>query len=244
MFDTDVVSHPSSRAEVAPATTLTERRDHLLPTASALQPLFPERALRRGSTVGVTGTGATSLAFALLAAPTATGAWCAAVGLDSLGMQAADAAGIPLARFVLVPDPETDWPVIVAALLDAFEVVLLRPPARAGATAQRRLAARVRERRRALVVLAPDAPTTEWSFDVHLTGTTGVWEGLGWGAGHLRCRQLQIRAGGRRLAGHTRHASVWLPDTQGHVTPVRPVALPTPLRRVDRADVGTSAGVA
>jgi hypothetical protein len=244
MFDTSCVSHPSPGAVVAPATTLTERRDHLLPTASALQPLFPEHALRRGSTVGVAGAGATSLAFALLAAPTATGAWCAAVGLDSLGMQAADAAGVPLSRFALVPDPGADWPAIVAALLDAFEVVLLRPPAAAGATAQRRLAARVRERRRALVVLAADAPATGWSFDVHLTGTTGVWEGLGWGAGHLRSRQLQIRAGGRWLAGRTRHASVWLPDRKGHVTPVRRVAVPTPLRRVDNARTGTSAGVA
>ena len=237
------MSHPSSEAEVAPATTLTERRDHLLPTAPALQPLFPEHALRRGSTVGVDGAGATSLAFTLLAAPTATGAWCAAVGLDSLGMQAADAAGITLARFALVPDPGTDWPAIVAALLDAFEVVLLRPPGRADAAARRRLVAHVRERRRALIVLARDVPATGWSFDVHLTGTTGVWEGLGWGAGHLRSRQLQIRAGGRRLAGRPRHTSVWLPDTEGHVTTVRTAVTPTPLRPVDRMD-DTSAGVA
>lgn len=229
---------------VAPATTLTERRDHLLPTAPALQPLFPEHGLRRGSTVGVDGAGATSVAFALLAAPTATGAWCAAVGLDSLGMRAADAAGIVLARCALVPDPGTDWPTIVAALLDAFEVVLLRPPARAGAADRRRLTARVRERRRALVVLVRDVPASGWSFDVHLTGTTGVWEGLGWGAGHLRSRQLQLRAGGRRLAGRPRYASVWLPDTEGHVTTVRTPAIPTPLRRVDRAGPGTTAGVA
>jgi len=238
------VSHPSPGAVVAPAATLTERRDRLLPTAPALQPLFPEHALRRGSTVGVDGAGATSLAIALLAAPAATGAWCAAVGLDSLGMQAADAAGITLARFALVPDPGTDWPAIVAALLDAFEVVLLRPPGRAGAAARRRLAARVRERHRALVVLARDLPATDWSFDVHLTGTTGVWEGLGWGAGHLRSRQLQIHAGGRRLAGRPRHASVWLPDTEGHVTAVRSAGTPTSLRRVDRTGADTSAGVA
>jgi hypothetical protein len=158
-------------------------------------------------------------------------------------MQAADAAGITLARFALVPDPGTDWPAIVAALLDAFEVVLLRPPGRADAATRRRLAARVRERRRALVVLARDVPATDWSFDVHLTGTTGVWEGLGWGAGHLRSRQLQIRAGGRRLAGRPRHASVWLPDAEGHVATVRTAVTAPPLRHINRMD-DTSAGVA
>ena len=107
---------------------------------------------------------------------------------------------------------------IVAALLDAFEVVLLHPPTGASAIARRRLAARVRERGRALIVLTPAGPLTDWSFDVRLTGTTGVWEGLGWGFGHLRSRQLQVRAEGRRLAGRTRHATVWLPDADGRIT--------------------------
>ncbi|HEX6256628.1 MAG TPA: hypothetical protein VFZ70_12555 [Euzebyales bacterium] len=217
---------------VAPASTLTGRRDHLLPTAPALQPLFPDAALRRGSIVGVSGTGATSLLLALLAAPNAAGAWCAAVGLDSLGLLAAEGAGVDLQRFVLVPDPGPDWPTIVAALLDAFEVVALRPPSRPAAAAQRRLAARVRERRRALLVL-PDHASTGWSFDVSMTGTAAVWEGLGWGAGHLRGRQVRVRAEGRRLAGRPRHAGVWLPDQDGEVSAARPVATATPLHRDD-----------
>jgi hypothetical protein len=227
---------------VAPASALTDRRDHLLPTTPALQPLFPDAALRRGSIVGVSGTGATSLLFALLAAPNAAGAWCAAVGLDSLGLLAARGAGIDLQRFVLVPDPGPDWPVIVAALLDAFEVIALRPPSRPAAAAQRRRAARGRERGRALLVLPGRSPTgwsstgwssTGWSFDVSMTGTDAVWEGLGWGAGHLRGRQVRVRAEGRRLAGRPRDAGVWLPDPGGEVTPARPNATPTPLHRGD-----------
>ncbi|MBW3605710.1 MAG: hypothetical protein KY460_12555 [Actinobacteria bacterium] len=65
-------------------------------------------------------------------------------------------------------------------------------------------------------------------LDVTLTGSTGVWEGLGWGAGHLRSRQLQVRADGRRLGGRPRHTTVWLPDPQGRVTSARPVRAPVP----------------
>jgi hypothetical protein len=243
MFDTAHMPHRSPQALVTPAARLTGRRDHLLPTAPALQPLFPEGALRRGSTVGINGIGATSVAFALLAAPNATGTWCAAVGLHSLGLQAAAGAGIALERFALVPDPGTDWPAITAALLDAFAVVMVRPPTRPAATAQRRLAARVRERGRALLVVS-DGSWGGWSFDVSLTGIAGVWEGLGWGAGHLRSRQLQIRAEGRRLSGHPRSTSVWLPDPAGHVTSVREGAPPTPLRHVQRAGAPHREGVA
>jgi hypothetical protein len=217
---------------VAPASTLTDRHDHLLPTAPALQPLFPDAALRRGSIVGVSGTGATSLLLALLAAPNAAGAWCAAVGLESLGLLAAQGAGVDLQRFVLVSDPGRDWPTIVAALLDAFEVIALCPPSRPDAAAHRRLAARVRERGRALLVLPGRSPAG-WSFDISVTGTATVWEGLGWGTGHLRSRQVQVRAEGRRLAGRPRQAGVWLPDPDGEVTTARPVATPTPLHRDD-----------
>lgn len=217
---------------VAPASSLTERRDHLLPTPPPLQPLFPDGALRRGSIVAVTGGGATSLTLALLAGVHPTGAWCAAVGMGSLGLLAAQEAGVDLSRFALIADPGPDWPVTVAALLDAFDVVALRPAAGPDQRAQRRLAARVRERRRALLVLADTATVGRWSFDLSLAATSGVWEGLGWGAGHLRSRQLQVRAEGRRLAGRARQVGVWLPDHAGTVAPARPAAAPVTLREV------------
>jgi hypothetical protein len=224
MFDTGSVSHVNSPAlstrwsdTVEPASKLIARDDHLLPTVPAFRPLLPDGGLKRGSTVSVQGAGMTSLAFALLAEAGAAGAWCAAVGVDSLGLLAAHHAGLPLSRMVLVPDPGSDWPTIVAALLDAFEIVVLRPPGRTSTRLQQRLAARIRERDRVLVTLGADAPS-DVPPDVRLIGTASVWEGLGWGFGHLRSRQLQVRAEGRRLAGRPRHATVWLPDADGNVT--------------------------
>jgi hypothetical protein len=201
---------------VTPAAALVER-DDLLPTPAALRPLLPDSGLRRGSTINVSGAGATSLAFALLAEAIAEGGWCAAVGVDTLGLLAAHHAGLDLSRLVLVPEPGPDWPTIVAALLDAFEIVVLGFPGRTGTRLQRRLVARVRDRGRVLVSLGGDE-LPHMPPDVRLVGTTAVWEGLGWGFGHLRSRQLQIRAEGRRLSGRTRHATVWLPDADGQIT--------------------------
>ena len=192
-------------------------RDSILPAPSALAPLLPDGGLRRGSTLAIRGTGATSLAFALLAEVGARDGWCAAVGLGSLGLLTAQHAGLDLARLALVPDPGPDWPTVVAALLDAFEIVVLGPVGHASPHLQRRLAARVRERRRVLVSLGVDA-LPQVTPDVALTGVGGVWEGLGWGSGHLRRRQLQVRAEGRRLAGSSRQVTVWLPDAAGRVS--------------------------
>lgn len=214
---------------VRPAATLTGRGDQLLPTPAALHPLLPDGGLRRGSTISVDGTGATSLGFALLAESNAAGGWGAAVGLDSLGLLAADHAGAALSRLAVVSEPGSDWPAIVAELLDAFEIILLRPPSRVSASLLRRLVARVRERARVLVLVsAGDLPAL--SPDVSLIGTSGVWEGLGWGSGHLRSRQLEIRAEGRRLAGRARHTTVWLPDANGRVSAVHPMPMRGPRR--------------
>lgn len=200
---------------VAPAAALVER-DDLLPTPAALRPLLPDGGLRRGSTLNVSGAGATSLVFALLAEANAQGGWCAAVGVDTLGLLAAHHAGLDLSRLALVPEPGPDWPTIVAALLDAFEIVVLGHPGHTSTRLQRRLVARVRERGRVLVSLGPDE-LPHMPADIRLVGTTAVWEGLGWGFGHLRSRQLQIRAEGRRLAGRTRHVTVRLPDAAGRI---------------------------
>jgi hypothetical protein len=216
VLNTDLRAPAGLANVVTPAAALTTQDDHLLPVVAALQPLLPDGGLRRGSTVNVQGVGATSLALALLTEPNATGAWCAAVGVGSLGLLAADRTGLTLSRLVLVAEPGRDWPAIVAALLDAFEIVLLQPPSHSNAGLLRRLVARVRERDRVLVTLGDESAGL--SCDVRLVGTAGVWEGLGWGSGHLRSRQLEVRAEGRRLAGRARHATVWLPDQEGRVT--------------------------
>ena len=81
---------------VRPTTPVAGR---LLPVPAPLAPLFPDRALRRGTTTtvaGLPGHGATTLALALLAAASQAGSWCAAVGLPDPGVVAAAELGIDL----------------------------------------------------------------------------------------------------------------------------------------------------
>src|SRR5215211_1230971 len=106
--------------------------ERLLPVVPALAPLLPNQGLRRGSTVAVDRSAA--LALALVAGASAAGFWVAAVGLPDLGILAAAETGVALERLALVPSPgPRAWPTVVAALLDAIDVVLVRsPPGRPG----------------------------------------------------------------------------------------------------------------
>ena len=127
-----------------------------LPVPPPLAPLFPAGSLRRGTTTTVTGLpgrGATTLALALLAAASAAGSWCAAVGLPDPGVVAAAGLGLDLRRVVFVPHPGNGWAEAAGDLLSGVDAVLVRPPGRARLTAARHLTARARERQAALVVL-------------------------------------------------------------------------------------------
>jgi hypothetical protein len=192
-----------------------ERR---LPVLPALRSLLPD-GLRRGSVVVVEG--ATSLAMALLAAASAEGSWCAAVGLPSLGMAAAGELGVTLDRFPLVAAPRPGsgpggWAWVVAALLDAFDVVLAGGPSAPSCRAAdaRRLTARVRERGAVLVVASPRWPE---SPAVRLTVAASTWDGPGRGEGRLRGRRLEVVATGRATAARERRARLWLPSPDGCV---------------------------
>lgn len=187
--------------------------ERLLPVLEPLAPLLPGGGLRRGTVVGVSAS--TSLAVALLAGASAAGSWCGAVGLPSLGVVAAAELGVALDRFPLVAAPGNaeEWAWAVAALLDAVDVVLARPPGRMGAPAARRLAARARERSAVLVVAGP------WpeAVDVRLEVESAVWEGVGDGHGRLRARRVEVVAGGRGAASRQRRAALWLPGPDGGV---------------------------
>ena len=187
--------------------------ERMLPVLEPLSPLLPGGGLRRGTVVGVPAS--TSLALALLAGASAAGSWCGAVGLPSLGVVAAAELGVALERFPLVAAPGNaeEWAWAVAALLDAVDVVLARPPGRVGAAAARRLAARARERSTVLVV--PGA----WpeAVDVRLEVESASWEGVGEGHGRLRARRVEVVAGGRGAASRQRRATLWLPGPDGSV---------------------------
>lgn len=183
----------------------------LLPVLPALAGLLPGGGLRRGSTVAVAGS--TSLALALLAGPSAAGSWCAAVGLPSLGLLAADEVGVAVGRLALVAAPGADWAAVVAALLDALDVVVVRLPDRGVRPADaRRLGARARERGAVLV------PLGRWEgADVHLSVASSSWQGLGEGSGHLQARLVDVVAEGRGAAARPRRARLWLPSATGDV---------------------------
>lgn len=189
----------------------------VLPVLPALAGLLPGGGLRRGSTVAVAGS--TSLGLALLAGPSDAGSWCAVVGIPSLGLVAAAELGVAVSRLALVAAPGSEWAAVVAALLDAFDVVMVRPPQRGVRAADaRRLVARARERGAVLV------PLTRWDgADVRLAVAVRQWHGLGEGSGHLRARLVEVVAEGRGAAAHPRRARLWLPAADGGVTLALPV---------------------
>jgi len=126
---------------------------------------------------------------------------------------AAAEVGVALERFPLVAWPGSQWPAVVAALLDALDVVLVCPPARVRTGDARRLVARARERKAVLITTGTSIPDA----DVRLSMARGEWEGLGQGHGHLRARRVEVVATGRGAAGRERRAQLWLPAPGGGV---------------------------
>ncbi|HVF32411.1 MAG TPA: hypothetical protein VM933_05165 [Acidimicrobiales bacterium] len=195
---------------VAPVALAGEQQ---LPLRAGLEGLVPGKGLRRGSVIGVTGSMA--LALALLAGPSQAGSWVAVVGVPELGGVAAAELGVDLGRCALVPDPGPTWPTVVAALLDAIDVVAVGtgPGGGGGGVGRvrpadaRRLAARARERGSVLVVVGawPEGP------DIRLSVPEVEWTGLEAGHGALRTRRLSVVGSGRGAAARERRAVVELP---------------------------------
>src|SRR5262245_60779537 len=159
-----------------------------LPVLPALGELLPG-GLARGSVVAA---GRWSLlCLALAAGASVAGAWCAVAGVPQLGVSAAIGVGLDPARLLLVPDPGTAWPQVVASLLDGCELVLLRPPDRAPATVRRRLEAVLRRCGGVLVVAG------DWDgAQARLLITRQEWSGIHPGHGRLRGRGGLGGAGG------------------------------------------------
>ena len=220
-----------------------------LPVNAALAPLLPA-GLPRGSAITVTGRpGGTSLALAMVGAASGSGSWCALVGLPPLPTEALLDFGFDLNRLAIIPAATlTNGAQLTAlgALLDAVDVVVVRPPARVADGDVRRLLARTRSRAAVLVVLAADLQS--WAgAQIRLQTHHVRWAGLdavdpalpasgtAGGHGRLRCRQVAItRSGKGRPANSTRPVSLWLPSATGGVEAVEPPSvtpLDTPLRR-------------
>lgn len=197
-----------------------DRRDQLLPLLPALRPLVLGGGLPRGAVVAVGAGpeggagGATTLAFSLLAEAAATGSWCAAVGVPDAGVLALAEMGFDLDHLVLVPRPGVRWVEVAALLVEGMDAVLVCPPGPVPLGPARRLAARVRERRTALVVLTRHSPWPEGP-DIQLTVGGGRWSGAGRGDGHLQGRRVEVVSGGRRGASRPVRSELWLPSGSG-----------------------------
>jgi hypothetical protein len=190
-----------------------------LPAVPALRELLPRGGLARGSVVTVPESGL--LCLALVAGASADGAWCGIAGMPEAGLAAAAGLGLDLDRTLLVPDPGTAWPQVVASLLDGCELVLVRPPARASAQVRQRLEATLR-RARGVLVVAGDWPGAQVRFRVLAQG----WTGLGDGHGRLRACCAAVMADGRGELARGRTRWLWLPAEDGSVAVADPAEVP------------------
>lgn len=171
----------------------------LLPTYPGLGRLLPNGGLQRGTTYTVADS--STLAMAMLAGPSAAGAWCAVLGMPEFGIEAAAQLGIGLERLVLVPEPAEQWLNVAAALVDVVGVLLLRAPGPVSGGQAARLSARIRQRG-CVVVAMPNWPQSE--AELHLSEER--WDGLGEGHGLLNGRAMTVTSHWRN--GQTRHGEL------------------------------------
>lgn len=206
----------ASRRKIADVTTgsgLLARED-LLPVSEALSSLLPFGGLKRGGTtlIGPGKPGGTSLAVELLSGLSQAGHWCAAVGLADLGLVAASEGGIALERFILVPSPghSPRWEQVLATLFEAVPAVLFAPAGPVKAPQARKVAARAREKRTALVLFDPRGCWPE-AADLRLEVTSSSWSGLGEGCGLLAGRSIEIEIKGKGAAARPRRGCLTPP---------------------------------
>lgn len=213
---------------VAPAPTLDELRARVdqMQGRPAAQPVATHPAfagllqLQTGSSYGVDSA---SLAMALMAGPSADGAWCGVVGSAEFGLEAAAAAGVELRRTILVPDPGEAWLEVTAALIDVLGVVVVAAPSAASGKDVSRISARLRQRGGVLIAYG------DWPrCDARLSLRDAEWVGLGRGHGHLQARRVTVEV--RRGTAPARTGRLWLPDRAQAIRRVEDT--PTRLRSV------------
>ena len=158
------------------------------------------------------------MSMALVAAASVAGSWCVAIGFGDPGVVAMGELGVDLDHLAIVPRPGHNWSGITATALDGVDVVLLRLPFPARPAMARNLAARARERRSVLIVLAGEKAWPEGP-DLLMRVEDGQWAGLGEGHGHLRTRSVTVMAVGRRAAARPVRCRLWLPGPEGKVVP-------------------------
>lgn len=161
--------------------------DPVLPLDPALAPLLPGRGLQTGVVYSVSPS--PSLLFALMSAASRRGSWCAAVGMPTLGLEAAAASGIDLSRLILVPHPGERWLAVVSALAEVVPLIAMNPGSPVRDADAARLSARLRDRGCTLLTTS-SWPQGEGLISLH----DPQWEGIGEGWGLLSDRTVTVTA--------------------------------------------------
>jgi len=185
--------------------------DAVLPMHPALQDLLPERGLHTGAVYSVSPS--PSLIFALMSAVSQRGSWCAAVGMPTLGLEAAASFGIELSRLILVPSPGERWLAVVSALAEVVPLIAVSPGSAVRDADAARLAARLRDRGCTLLTTS-SWPQSEGLISLH----DPHWEGLGEGWGLLSDRTVTLTAQ-TRTTPRPKSLRVQLPAGLGGVEP-------------------------
>jgi hypothetical protein len=193
-----------------------------LPVPGPLAGLLP-RGLERG---GVLAVGSDRyLAASLVGSAVRSAGSVAVVGVDDLGIEALCAAGVPMARLVVVRTDATTWVKAVEVLVGAVEVVLLRPPASVAQHAVRSITARLR-RTAAVDTALLVTGTASFQAPMRLRVTETRWSGLEAGHGQLTARRATVVVDGKATGGGARAAEMYLPGPDGAVQAIevaRPV---------------------
>ncbi len=209
---------PDIVAKIKPVTLAGQRT---VPVPEPLAPLFPWGGLPRGVDVVVKGPGSWSLAMAMWAEALGAEGWLAIVGVPDLHLVAAAELGVRLDRVLVVETPGTSqWATVVAALLEAVDIVAVAPNAKVARRDARRLVARAREQESLLFHLDGGVQWPEAADVVLATSGTSDglgWDGLGLGHGYLRERVVTVEGSGRRAHARTRSVTVTMPGPDGRL---------------------------
>ncbi len=157
-------------------------------------PLFPWGGLKRGTVVEVMSS---VLTMALVAEATTQGSWAAVVGSPEMGLAAAREQGVALERLVVVHRPPLDQAAtVIAALVDALDLVVVGPRLLQRSVDARRLSARARERGSVLVSRGGWLEGPDVSLHVRAQHFVGMTEGHG----HLSGWSVDVETAGRGAA--------------------------------------------
>jgi len=192
-------------------------RDRTFPIVDELSGLFADRGIRRGSTIGVAGNAAVSLAVALSVGVSRSGGWVVAVGLPSVGSLAASELGAELSRWAFIDRPGNQAGDVIHALAASVDLVLVGPGIKLRTGHGRRIVARMRERGTSVIAVG-NPHLFDSRVDISLRIKQAAWTGIGSGHGRLISRRVEVEAMGRGANASPRRQLLWLPDRKGRLS--------------------------